>query len=155
MQIDAQNAALNDLFWQWWDLPTFKISPKYSLWTDIMSLSDLGSGIPLYFYFIKFTVIVFMIHGWLVGLPAIIITSALRGLSGGNCFDKEYAYSLPNIFIVSTNSLFIFILFIMYTLFSKFQTDTNRKIDENNIAPSDFTVMAFNIPLQTTKEELK
>ena len=120
-----------------------------------MSLSDLGSGIPLYFYFILFTIVVFWVHATLVSIPVIIISSIERGLIGNTWIDENYVNSLPNNFVIITNSLFMVILFLLYILFSKFQAVVNRKIDENCITPSDFTVMAFNIPLKTTENELK
>jgi len=48
---------------------------------------------------------------------------------------------------------------LILIIFSFFLTAFNEKIkaryDENNITPSDFTVMAYNIPKNTTSKELK
>lgn len=158
-----------------WDMPTFKVAPKYDLCISPYKFIDLGVGLPLYFYFKLFTIIVFAVWTLMVAIPTMIINSQGDGLSNTNNWNKnadeslfievslgnhgpkdnDYNFQAPFLAIFLLNTLFMIIFFILTIWYTIFREKAKAKFDENLITPSDFTVLAYNIPLHISPVDLK
>ena len=57
--------------------------------------------------------------------------------------------------VIALNLGFIVILAVSATVYRNIQFRIIKRIDENNITPSDYTVMASNLPKDKTKEEIE
>ena len=136
----------------------------------------MGIGFPLYFYYKKFTIILFLLWIILVSIPVIWINNtandpddgvgqlvddsspiflvhATLGNHGSN--NDEY-HKTPRIdAIITLNTIFIWILIFAFLWFDKFQINFENKQDEDDITASDFTVMISNLPYDIKPVELK
>ena len=76
-QAELNKMSYNDknMFCPWCQLPTFNAAPQYSLWVHLLELEDLGWGVPLYFYFQKYLLFVYLTMVLIVSIPATIIYS--------------------------------------------------------------------------------
>lgn len=69
--------------------------------------------------------------------------------------DSEYYETKETNIIILLNSITIFILFCLSSIFKQIQIKVVKKIDEENVSPGDFTVMVSNLPKQKSKDEIK
>lgn len=137
-----------------------------------MKLGVLGTGFPLYFHFKLFITLVFFCSILVVGIPCtvfnmkqdkggewikdnenVLLTKTTLGNHGkGN---SHYHDNTEINLIVALNSSFILILFLLSLLLRAKQSDIIDKIDSESVTPSDFTLMAYNLPLNKSSIELK
>ena len=152
-----------------WQLPTFEAAPKYSLWMNFYDFIDLGSGIPLYFYFMKYLLVIYFIMIFIVTIPGTILLSRedkgeewgdssetfQTELTLGNFGKSPSNHEATEIdSIIILNSAVILIVYILNFLFRNYQRSIVRKIDELNVTPGDFAVMVNNLPYDKTKNDI-
>lgn len=137
-----------------------------------MKLGDLGAGFPLYFHYKVFTGIIYLCLILIVGVPT-IYTNYKQGRGGewvvdnktvlltkttlGNHGRKHINYfdnSDINL-VVILNSCFILVVFILSLLLRAQQANIIQKVDTKTVTASDFTILAYNIPLDKSSKELK
>lgn len=137
-----------------------------------MKLGVLGSGFPLYFHFKMFTWITYLWLSAVVGIPWVVLN--FRQDRGGQWVDDnngvflskttlgnhgkghEYYYNNSDIdLIIALNSAFILVLFILSLLLRAQQSSIILRIESKVVTPSDFTLMAYNLPLDKTWDELQ
>jgi hypothetical protein len=152
-------------------LPTDKAAPRYPLCTSVLSLEDLGAGFPLYYQFKTFTIIVY-------GCMFLFVSIACMAINGQEDKGSEWVAGETTSFVVDTsignhgslpdnytttgvtvmvvlNFIFIFCIIIGSIVLRKLQNKVINDIDEKNLTPSDFGVMATHLPLDKTPEEVK
>jgi hypothetical protein len=157
----------------WWKhFMTEQSLQRFKMSTKVLNLKTLGTGFPLYFYFKFFVAITFLILWVLVSVPSIIINilqgdgdqwteddeaASLTVISLGNHGKnpKEYHIGSAADAIVTLNSVCILILLVLFKLFGLFQISKVNKMDQDQITPSDFAVMAYNIQKDINPDELK
>ena len=159
-----------NMFCPWCQLPTFNAAPQYSLCVHLLELEDLGWGVPLYFYFQKYLLFVYLTMVLIVSIPATIIYSRENkakqwkdtddalwpiDLTLGNygTDDNRYEDSSLNTVII-LGIVTIVILYIMNFFFQNFQINIVNKIDEVNVTPGDFTVTVSSLPRDKNKEQI-
>ncbi|CAI2383775.1 unnamed protein product [Moneuplotes crassus] len=152
-------------------LPTLESVPQYDLTCNIIDLNDLGSGIPLYFYFNVYLGILCFIMSLLVGIPMTIIfakanrqnewldgeeISFLSLFSIGSLGESPENYSDYEIdLLIGFGLATIILIYISAVLLKNHQSRVIKKIDENNITPGDFAIMLSNVPKDKTEVEIK
>ena len=137
-----------------------------------MKFGVLGSGFPLYFHLKMFTGVIYLCLIAIVGIPCFYFNSnqnrggewvddgeivlLARSTLGNHGKDPDYYHSNSDInVIVALNSAFIFLLFILSMLLKSRQDNIIRSVESDIVTPSDFTLMAYNLPLDKTPIELK
>lgn len=127
-------------------LPTTEAAPLYPLCWNILELNDLGSGIPLYFYFYVFIGQVFFLMIFVVSIPCTIIIclqskseewtvdddpSYFSQLSLGSFGVEEDNYkSFQVTVLVIIHSLMIWLLYVSTFFFKNHQSKVIKKVDE-------------------------
>ena len=152
-------------------LPTSKAAPPFKICTSVFSLEDLGSGFPLYYQFKKFIFLVYLVMILVFGIYAIITnldhdnadqwieeavptpilkhTMGNRGVLSGKYNEDELDTQIFLNFVV------IIIILVIANLLRWRQLAIEKKIDEKNITPADFTCYVVNLPLESTQESIK
>ncbi|EAR89313.2 phage head-tail family protein, putative (macronuclear) [Tetrahymena thermophila SB210] len=136
---------------------------------DILQLSFLGSGYPMYFEFLKFCIILQTILFFLNGLYGLLTNGAF----GTACLSQEEINNLSHdiqndqcywnwITVVSLgnkseqkvllqiqsylNLISIFIIILLFQKFRLKQRNIDIDCDENDVQANDYTILCSNIP---------
>ena len=137
-----------------------------------MQLGELGPGFPLYFYTKYFTGLICFCMFIIIGVTTTY--NHLTEESGGEWVDTEnpvfltrftvgnygkgsdnyYDNSKTNLIII-LNSCFLLVLMFMSLILRIQQDNIIRSVDDKQITPSDFTIMAYNIPQNMSSEDFK
>ncbi|CAI2370251.1 unnamed protein product [Moneuplotes crassus] len=143
---------------------------RFTFWTHYETFKVFGTGVPMFFYLMIFTMFLFLIISFLVSIPTIILNiiadnkddlgvlspSFLVYTSIGNhgITASDFSKSTSITAIISLNIVCTLILFLGYRIYRCLSLRKASKIDEETITPSDFTLFATNIKKSTKKEEI-
>lgn len=137
-----------------------------------MKLGELGTGFPLYFHSKIFTGIIYFCMFLIIGVPltyqnlkqdkggewvsnnnTVLLTRTTLGNHG---IDKDNYHSNSDISLhIILISCFILVTFILSLLQRAQQASIIHGVDVKSVTPSDFTILAYNIPKNKSSQELK
>jgi len=136
----------------------------------MLNLEDLGSGFPLYYQLKTFTIIIYILMILIVGIAGLTLNELQkRGdewnggdspaiavkMSIGNYGKSPGEYNKGGILTQTIlNFIFIFVIILGSVLLRKLQNKVINEIDEKNLTPSDFCVMATGLPVNKTQDEV-
>lgn len=90
---------------------------------------------------------------WVSDNKTVLLTRTTLGNHGID--DSNYHDNSDIHLVVILNSWFIIVVFILSLLLRAQQASIIQKVEIKTVTPSDFTVLAYNIPLDKTSQELK
>lgn len=119
-----------------------------SLNMDLKDLGMLGSGISLYFFYIKFCVYFLVI----IGVVSTIFNSSANNFIGDREFAPFYSNRIAQGWL---NFVCTLILIVACSRLRQEMKKLSEQIDIDNITPSDFTVALTNLSHNTTEKEIE
>lgn len=169
--LSLSNIKNDDLrYCRWWKYPTLLEAPRYEYWVNFNEFKWLGSGIPLYFDFNKFLLIIYLIIFIIAGIPNFIIIcqaskadewsgtdiSKFQSASSLGNFgrsSKNYTKLLPCLTIMF-NSIAICSIYIINIVYQSYQRKFVQEFDKR-VKASDYTLLVSNLPINKKPEEIK
>ncbi|CAI2381218.1 unnamed protein product [Moneuplotes crassus] len=144
---------------------------RFTFWTGIQTFKIFGTGVPMYFYFMIFLMILFLSISFVVSIPTITLNiiedekdelgvrspSFLVYTSIGNhgitASNFRKSFSIDS--IIALNMLGTLIIFLGYRIYRCMSLKKASQIDEETITPSDFTIFAMNIKRDVSKKQIQ
>ena len=150
-------------------MPTSMVAPPFKICTSIFNLEDLGCGFPLYFEFKKFIFLTFLIMICVFSFAALVFNSnedradqwnkgaepsSILKTTIGNYGAIPISYDNNELIIEAYLNFGVIVLILILTNFlRKRQLTLEKKIDEQNLTPPDFTVYVMDLPQDKTEQE--
>ena len=139
---------------------------RFTLTCDMMELSELGSGFPLYFVFAKVVGLILVLGSVIVGIPCIIGNSIadkandwdadkdswIVQASLGNNGDVDDIYPLWQ---CGLHVGFMILTIIVYHISRRWFEAKDRDFDIMAVTAGDYTVHAYGLGSDVTEQEVK
>lgn len=161
------NQAMKDPKMEKCECCGFPLDAKpFLLSCSLMELSELGSGFPLFFLFIKIICLIMVLGIAIISIPCIIDNSlAEKGddwqsnkeswiikSSLGNQGDVDNIYPFWQCIL---NIVFMALIILFYHISKWYLSRRDYEMDIYNITSRDFTIHAYGLGEDTTAEEVK
>ncbi|CDW71822.1 phage head-tail family partial [Stylonychia lemnae] len=148
---------------------------EYPLCSDLKDLKSLGAGYPMYYALKKNFAWLLFILSILCGIPCSIIAGVqilknrgytsdyypyMSKVSIGNVFLIKELFDDDNLILLADIILYLNAVGIIYLLIHsiylrRMLIKLNQELDEDQISPSDFTLIARHLPQNITQDQLK
>ncbi|CAI2379655.1 unnamed protein product [Moneuplotes crassus] len=134
---------------------------KFKFWTSIRTFKIFGTGIPMFFHFLIFLIILFGLLTIVVSIASIVLNLkendkdelgvrsptflVYQSLGNHGITASQFEKSGSVNAIIILNLVGIFIIFLAYRIYRCANLKKAAQIDRETITPSNFTLFAYNI----------